>query len=54
MNKNTRFLTVNGILVAFAIAIQLIGRNLPTLSQGFVGPTINAILILSVLMTNLK
>lgn len=54
MNKNTRYLTVNGILVAFAIAIQLIGRNLPTLSQGFVGPTINAILILSVLMTNLK
>lgn len=54
MKTNTKYLTLNALLIALAIAVQLVGRSIPAISQGFVGPFINAILIISLLFTNLK
>lgn len=54
MKTNTKYLTLNAILIALAISIQLVGRSIPSVSQGFVGPFINAILIVSLLFTNVK
>lgn len=56
IKTNTTYLTLNALFVAMAIAVQAVGKALaiPAVSQGFVGPLINAILIISVLSTNLK
>ena len=54
MKTSTNYLTANALLVALAIAVQLLGKSIPAVSQVVVGPFINAILILSLLFTNIK
>lgn len=47
MNKNSRNLVLSSLFLAVAIVFQFIGRVLPQISQIFVGPAVNAVLILS-------
>ena len=50
MKSNTQKLVRASLLLAIAIAFQIIGRNLPEINQFLVGPVINCILILTVLL----
>lgn len=52
MSKNNN-LVKSGLLLAIAIIFQLIGKALPQVSQFLVGPIVNAILILTVLICGL-
>lgn len=47
MGGNTRYLVRSGLLLACAVAFQLVGRNVPQINQFLVGPIINAILLAS-------
>lgn len=47
MNTKTSNLVKSALLLALAVVMQLIGRFVPSLSQLFVGPVINAILIIA-------
>lgn len=50
MKSNTQKLVRASLLLAIAIAFQIIGRNIPQINQFLVGPIVNCILILSVLL----
>lgn len=50
MNKNTNNLVRSGLFLAIAIVFQLLGKALPQISQFLVGPIVNAVLILTVLV----
>lgn len=47
MEDDIRCIIKSGMLLAIAIVAQLIGKNIPQISQIFVGPVINLILILA-------
>lgn len=46
-SRNVNHLIKASLFLALAIVFQVVGKNLPTISQFFVGPAINAILILT-------
>lgn len=50
MISNTQKLVRASLLLAICIAFQTIGRNIPEINQFLVGPIINCILILTVVM----
>lgn len=50
--SNTQKLVRASLLLSIAIVFQIIGRNIPEINQFFVGPGINCILILTVLLTD--
>lgn len=50
MKSNTQKLIEASLLLAIAIVFQIIGRNVPEINQFLVGPIINCILILTVLI----
>lgn len=54
MNKNTRNIVRSSLFLAIAIVFQFIGRSLPQISQIFVGPAVNAILILTAVICGLR
>lgn len=47
MNNNSRNIARGALFLAIAIVFQLIGRVYPQVSQMFVGPIINAVLLLA-------
>lgn len=47
MNNSVKNLVRSSLFLATAIAFQAIGRNFPQISQFFVGPAVNAVLILT-------
>lgn len=47
MKSNSRNLVRGGLFLAIAIVFQLIGRSYPQVSQVFVGPAVNAVLLLT-------
>ena len=47
MNSNIKNLVRSSLFLAMAIIFQAIGRTVPQISQFFVGPAVNAILILT-------
>ncbi|MFD3158465.1 ECF transporter S component [Haloimpatiens sp. FM7330] len=47
MNNNSKNLVRSALLLAIAIIIQSIGRNIPQISQLFVGSIVNTILIIA-------
>ncbi len=51
--NNTNKLVKASFLLAIAIVFQFLGRTFPEISQMFVGPAINAILLLTVLICGL-
>lgn len=50
MNTNTNKLVKSALLLSIAIVFQAIGRAYPQISQSFVGPAVNAVLILTALI----
>lgn len=46
-NKNVSNLTRSALLLAIVIVFQIVGRNVPAISQSLVGPAVNAILLIS-------
>jgi hypothetical protein len=53
MNLDIRKLTRTSLLLALAIVFQTIGRSYPILSQFFVGPIVNTIFIICLIMNGL-
>ncbi|QAA35140.1 ECF transporter S component [Clostridium manihotivorum] len=51
---NSNGLSKSALLLAIAIAFQLIGRTIPEINQFLVGPIINAVLLLSVYICGVK
>lgn len=47
MNNNSKNLVRGGLFLAIAIIFQMIGRVYPQVSQVFVGPAVNAVLLLT-------
>lgn len=47
MNNNVNNLVKSGLLLAIAIIFQALGKALPQVSQIFVGPIVNAVLIIA-------
>lgn len=50
MNDDIRCIVRSGLLLAIAIVIQFLGKNIPQVSQFIVGPFINLVLIVATLM----
>lgn len=50
MNTNTNKLVKSALFLSIAIVFQSIGRAYPQISQSFVGPAVNAVLILTTLI----
>ena len=46
-NRNVNDLVKASLFLALAIVFQVVGKTLPGISQFFVGPAVNAILILT-------
>jgi riboflavin transporter len=49
-DKRLQNLVRSSLLLAIVIVIQVIGKNIPAISQSFVGPAINAILIIAAVL----
>jgi riboflavin transporter len=47
MNKSTKNIARSSLFLAIAIVFQFLGRSLPQISQIFVGPAVNTVLILA-------
>jgi riboflavin transporter len=47
MNDNVKRLVRASLLLAIAIIIQILGKNIPEINQFLVGPVVNAILIIT-------
>lgn len=52
--NNVEKLVRTSFLLAIAIVFQFLGRNIPQINQLFVGPIVNAILILTVYLCGIK
>lgn len=48
VQEETKHLVTSALLLAIAVIIQLLGKSIPQISQFLVGPTVNAILLLTV------
>lgn len=46
-NSKLKNLVRSALMLAIAIIFQIIGKNIPTISQSFVGPAVNAVLIIT-------
>lgn len=54
VTKETQKLVVAAMLLTMAVIIQMLGKSVPQVSQFLVGPTVNAILILTLYFSGLK
>ncbi len=54
VTRSTQKLVMAALLLTMAVIIQILGKNIPQISQFFVGPTVNAILILTLYFSGLK
>lgn len=52
-SQHTKDLVLASLLLALAVVAQLVGRNFPGVSRLFVGPIVNAVLLLTTAMTSL-
>ncbi|MCX7885404.1 MAG: ECF transporter S component [Caloramator sp.] len=50
MKDDVKCIIRSGLLLAFAIVFQAIGRNIPSVNQFIIGPVINAILLIATFM----
>ena len=48
VQEETKHLVISAFLLAIAVIIQFLGKSIPQISQFLVGPTVNAILLLTV------
>lgn len=54
MKNNTKSIVTAAMLLAIAIVMQIIGRNIPQINQFLVGPVVNAILLLTTIYCGTK
>ncbi len=52
--KETQKLVIAAMLLTMAVIIQILGKSIPQISQFIVGPTVNAILLLTLYFSGLK
>lgn len=52
--KETRNMIFSALFLTLAVLIQILGKNIPQINQFFVGPMVNAILLLTVYFAGLK
>ncbi len=53
-NKNTKNIVRAAILLAIAIVVQFIGKNVPEVNQFLVGPLVNSVLLLTAFICGTK
>lgn len=53
-NKNTKNIVRAAILLAIAIVVQFIGKNVPEINQFLVGPLVNSVLLLTAFICGTK
>lgn len=53
MNKSTKKLVLSSLFLALAIVFQFMGKSLPTVSQLFVGPIVNALLLMTLVVCDI-
>lgn len=54
MKSNTKSIVTAAMLLAIAIVMQIIGRNIPQINQFLVGPVVNAVLLLTTIYCGAK
>lgn len=54
VSKETKNMIISALLLTIAVIIQILGKNIPQINQFFVGPTVNAILLLTVYLAGVK
>jgi hypothetical protein len=54
VSKETNKLVLTAMMLSIAIIVQFLGKNIPQINQVFVGPLINAIILLTVYYAGLK
>ena len=54
VSKETRNLVLSALFLTLAVIIQILGKSIPEISQFVVGPTVNAVLILTAYFAGLK
>lgn len=54
ISKETHHMIIAALLLTLAVMIQILGKNIPQINQLFVGPIINAILLLAVYFSGVK
>jgi len=54
VSKETKNMIISALLLTIAVIIQILGKNIPQINQFFVGPTVNAILLLTVYLSGVK
>lgn len=54
VKQETRNMIFSALFLTLAVLIQILGKNIPEINQFFVGPMVNAILLLTVYFAGLK
>ena len=54
IKKETRNMIFSALFLTLVVLIQILGKNIPQINQFFVGPMVNAILLLTVYFAGLK
>src|SRR5690554_7433658 len=54
IKNETRNMIFSALFLTLAVLIQILGKNIPQINQFFVGPMVNAILLLTVYFAGLK
>jgi len=54
ISKETHHMIIAALLLTLGVMIQILGKNIPQVNQLFVGPIVNAILILAVYFSGVK
>jgi len=54
ISKETNNMIISALLLTLVVIIQILGKNIPQINQFFVGPLVNAILLLTVYFAGVK
>lgn len=53
-SKETNNMIISALLLTLVVLIQILGKNIPQINQFFVGPIVNAMLLLTVYFSGVK
>ncbi|MFH5835317.1 ECF transporter S component [Proteiniclasticum sp. C24MP] len=53
-SKETNNMIISALLLTLVVIIQILGKNIPQINQFFVGPMVNAMLLLTVYFSGVK
>lgn len=54
ISKETNNMIISALLLTLVVIIQILGKNIPQINQFFVGPLVNAMLLLTVYFAGVK